>query len=68
MAEADKKMIEKYKSAIKAEDRVPEDEYEKRLNICKTCESLNDGTCFACGCYVELRALSPMSKCPHNKW
>ncbi|MCR5273192.1 MAG: DUF6171 family protein [Lachnospiraceae bacterium] len=68
MAEADKAMIEKYKSAIKNEDRVSSREYERRLDVCKKCEKLNEGTCGACGCYVELRALSPMSRCPHKKW
>ena len=56
MAEADAKMIEKYKEAIKKEDQVSESEYERRLTVCKTCELLNAGTCGACGCYVELRA------------
>lgn len=68
MAEADALMIEKYKAAIKNEDRVSEDIYEKRLSICKECDRLNAGTCAACGCYVELRALSPVSKCPYHSW
>lgn len=68
MAEADIEMIEKYKAAIKNEDRVDDSVYEDRLNICKDCEHLNVGTCFKCGCYVELRALSPVSKCPAKKW
>ena len=41
MAEADAKMIEKYKEAIKKEDQVSESEYERRLTVCKTCELLN---------------------------
>ena len=68
MAEADALMIEKYKAAIKNEDRVSEDIYEKRLSVCKECDRLNAGTCAACGCYVELRALSPVSKCPYDSW
>lgn len=68
MAEADAAMIEKYKAAIKKEDRVSEAVYERRLAVCKECERLNSGTCAACGCYVELRALSPMSRCPYKKW
>ena len=68
MAEADKAMIEKYKSAIKAEDQPPTEEYERRLSICKECDKLNAGTCNACGCYVELRAASKMAHCPHKKW
>lgn len=68
MAEADIQMIEKYKSAIKKEDKVSEEIYENRLSICKDCEKLYDGTCSACGCYVELRALAEISRCPHKKW
>ena len=68
MAEADILMIEKYKSAIKKEDRVSDEEYETRLSICKDCDKLNAGTCSACGCYVELRALSPISRCPYKLW
>jgi len=61
MAEADAKMIEKYKEAIKIEDQASESEYERRLTVCKTCELLNAGTCGACGCYVELRAAAAVS-------
>lgn len=68
MAEADIEMIEKYKAAIKLKDRVSEEQYETRLLVCKECDRLNAGTCAACGCYVELRALSPMSKCPYDLW
>lgn len=68
MAEADQVMIEKYRAAIKGEDRVPEELYEKRLATCKECEHLNEGTCGACGCYVELRALAEVSHCPYSRW
>ena len=68
MAEADNAMIEKYKAAIKSQDRVAEEVYESRLSECKKCDKLNAGTCLACGCYVELRALSPISKCPYHNW
>ena len=51
-------MIEKYRAAIKAADRVTEEVYESRLAVCRDCEKLNAGTCMACGCYVELRAVT----------
>ena len=50
MAEADYAQIEKYKEAIKREDRVSEEEYESRLALCKECDLLTAGTCGACGC------------------
>ena len=68
MAEADYTQIQKYKDTIKAEDRVSEEEYERRLTICKRCELLNAGTCGACGCYVELRAVAEAGHCPYKKW
>lgn len=68
MAEADKLNIEKYKAAIKEPERVTEKIYEDRLKICLECEHLNAGTCNACGCYVELRALAKVSRCPYKKW
>ena len=42
--------------------------YEKRLSICKECEKLNQGTCIACGCYVEMRAAISVKECPYKKW
>lgn len=68
MAEADVKMIEIYKDKIKMVDRANEETYEMRLSVCKSCDLLNAGTCFACGCYVELRAVVKTSKCPRKKW
>ena len=68
MAEADYSQIQKYKDAIKLEDRVSETEYEARLALCKACDLLNAGTCGACGCYVELRAVSTVGHCPYKKW
>ncbi len=68
MIDGDMEMIEKYKSALKQADQVPDDIYEKRLAVCKECERLNAGTCMACGCYVELRAAMAASHCPKKKW
>lgn len=61
-------MIEKYRNAIKDADRVPEETYESRLAVCRECDRLNAGTCVACGCYVELRAVAKVSRCPKKKW
>ena len=68
MAGADAKMIETYRQAIKKQDRVTDEEYEKRLEVCKSCDYLNAGTCGACGCYVELRATAKTGHCPYKKW
>lgn len=68
MAEADQKMIEQYKNAIKKEDATDRESYEKRLSLCKACDFLNAGTCLKCGCYVELRAAAKVGRCPDKKW
>lgn len=68
MAEADAKRMEQYLAAIRPGDKVGSGEYERRLAICKTCDFLQEGTCGACGCYVELRAAARTGKCPHKKW
>lgn len=66
--QAELEMIKKYREAIKQTDRVKDTEYEARLAVCRTCEKLIDGTCLACGCYVELRAAVKISHCPKKKW
>lgn len=68
MAEEDARQIQRYKEAIKESDRVDAVIYEERLALCKACDFLNTGTCGACGCYVELRALAKNGRCPHKKW
>lgn len=60
--------IEKYINIISSDERTEEKQYETRLTICKACDLLVDGTCNACGCYVEIRAASKAAACPHKKW
>ena len=66
---------EKYRRLIKKEldwmdeeMKAPQELYAQRLQICSDCEKLNQGTCAACGCYVELRAAARKAACPHKKW
>ena len=70
---AEKSYTENLKSYMQRIDeniKVSEQEYEKRLSICKQCESLLSGMCLKCGCYVELREMKKKQKCPNipNKW
>ncbi|MBR5420708.1 MAG: hypothetical protein IK115_06125 [Lachnospiraceae bacterium] len=63
--------IEKIKKELDWMDeelRSPEELYRKRLDVCLSCEKLHEGTCLACGCYVELRAAIRKGKCPYKKW
>lgn len=68
MADADRENLQKYLDVIKTEDKVPENIYEERLVVCKQCELLLDGTCQACGCYVEFRGAVKSGRCPKKKW
>ena len=45
---------------IKTED----EEYKKRLDICKQCDNLINGMCKVCGCFVEMRAAVKKNYCP----
>lgn len=46
-----------------------DEQYEKRLEICRGCERLNDDTiCVLCGCPVARKAALGTEKCPLNKW
>lgn len=43
--------------------------YQKRLAVCGECEKIEYGsTCMACGCMVQVRALTADGKCPMKKW
>ena len=63
-----KETIEEYINRIKASERTADELYRERLDTCMNCDKLNQGTCNACGCYVELRAASVMARCPKKKW
>ncbi len=54
--------------AIPEEDRSPQQEYDRRLELCRVCERLAEGMCRACGCYVEVRALRKNQDCPYGRW
>ncbi|MVX63820.1 hypothetical protein GKZ28_08945 [Clostridium chromiireducens] len=46
---------------IKTED----EEYKKRLDVCKQCDNLINGMCKICGCFVEMRAAVKKNYCPN---
>lgn len=53
-------LIELMPEDVKASEEL----YNKRLDICRRCESLQNGICRECGCFVELRAASKKNYCP----
>ena len=46
------------------EQRADEVLWRERLDCCRRCDHLNDGTCALCGCFVELRAAKQRMRCP----
>ncbi len=60
--------IKKLLDRMDRSEKVPEEEYHRRLEICRRCDYLSKGTCNACGCYVELRAAVKKGRCPYKKW
>ena len=62
------KLIVEGLKALPPEDLTTENVTSGRLEVCKTCEKINQGTCLACGCYVEIRAALKAGKCPYKKW
>ena len=55
-------------SSLPKEDLTGSDITEKRLAVCRDCDKLNQGTCLACGCFVEIRASLKKGKCPYDLW
>ena len=55
-------------SSLPKEDLTDNEETARRLDLCTRCEKLNQGTCLACGCFVELRAALKKGRCPYSKW
>ena len=59
----------RYLDAIHASDKVSDEVYRQRLDVCRGCDRLGeDGTCFSCGCYVEFRAIIKAGRCPNSHW
>lgn len=49
---------------------MPDALYQERLSLCRQCESLLNGMCRICGCFVEMRAAVAKNYCPaiNKKW
>lgn len=62
--------MQDYIARIDEDRKTPAADYEKRLEICTHCDSLRNGMCGICGCYVEMRAAVKSNYCPavRKKW
>lgn len=47
---------------------VTEDECERRLGICQSCEFFTGKTCRKCGCVVVFKTRLNTEHCPIRKW
>ena len=56
--------VVRYRATMPRRVRTPDAEYTARLKHCRSCPSLNAGTCMQCGCYVEMRAARTDMHCP----
>ena len=60
--------VEKTRQLMAPGEKATDEEYQRRLTVCKECDKLINATCLKCGCYVEIRALSKHAGCPSGKW
>jgi hypothetical protein len=55
--------IENLPAEMKADPVV----YEQRLSACRACDSLVNGMCRLCGCFVEARASKKSNHCAKSR-
>ena len=58
------------KHAANGFSQVSDEVYEKRLNICRSCEHFDAQLtkCNHCGCLLNIKARWPTEACPIKKW
>lgn len=63
-------IIREYLASLPPEALADAPVYAERLEICRACARLRNGTCALCGCYVEERAAKRNQRCPDvpGKW
>ena len=59
-----REILQERLAQIPEEEKVSPAEYAARLEKCRTCGLLHEGTCALCGCYVELRLARAGKGCP----
>jgi hypothetical protein len=56
-----------YIQNLPREERAEQEIYEERLAKCRGCDSLINGMCGLCGCFVEVRALKRRNHCARSE-
>lgn len=62
--EASYKTVADYISNLDNALKASDSEYNRRLDLCRSCDFLIAGMCRKCGCYVEIRAILKDKSCP----
>ena len=65
--EQEYKKLQEYIDSMDEEIKVGTPEYRRRLLLCRQCDSLYQGICQKCGCFVEVRAVRIYGGCPHEE-
>lgn len=60
--------VREYISLIPDDKKTDDEEYRRRLGVCRECSALTDGMCGECGCFAEIRAAKAYMNCPVNRW
>ncbi len=68
LAQVDMDEVIHFFERLSPKHRIPQPEYEVRLNRCRQCAFLQTGTCMQCGCYAEIRAAQKGTDCPLRYW
>jgi hypothetical protein len=52
------------------EEKVQEEEFDRRMSICRSCEFLKKPAeqCSKCGCFMKLKTKIDRAHCPIHKW
>jgi len=59
--------VREYVSGLSEKQRASGDVYERRLQLCGSCDELNNGMCRLCGCFVEARAAKKLAHCAKSE-
>lgn len=61
------KSVYDYIHNLPEEMKIDSKTYKRRLEICRNCDSLLNGMCRLCGCFVEVRAIKKINHCAKSQ-
>jgi hypothetical protein len=56
-----------YIESLTEDVKTPEDEYQRRIDLCSACAHLVNAMCDQCGCFVEVRAAKRNNSCAMSR-